>query len=98
MGPDKELDAFKLLPEGIVPEMKLIHYKNLHYNLVISKDCFLATGETGKFEQKQNKDTEKVTELEDEGESLESITAKYRNSIDVIQKLNKKNSKLIKRS
>ena len=35
VGPDQELDEFKLLPQGIVPQMTLIHYDKVHYNLVI---------------------------------------------------------------
>ena len=42
IGPDPDMKAYKMLPEGSVPEMTLIHYENLHYNLVISKDSDLA--------------------------------------------------------
>ena len=41
IGPDSELDAFKLLPQGKVPDMILIHYDQQHYNLVISKESML---------------------------------------------------------
>ena len=32
IGPDQDMDAFKLLPEGKVPEMILLHYDEQHYN------------------------------------------------------------------
>ena len=42
IGPDSELANYKLLPEGTVADMTLLHYDDLHYNLVISKDDDIA--------------------------------------------------------
>ena len=42
VGPDIDLRAFRMLPDGKVPEMVLLHYDEQHYNLVISKNCDLA--------------------------------------------------------
>ena len=42
IGPAPELTAYKLLREGAVPDMKLLHYDELHYNLIISKDDEIA--------------------------------------------------------
>ena len=42
IGPDQELSDYKIIPGGIVPEMVLIHYNEIHYNLVISRDSVLA--------------------------------------------------------
>ena len=41
IGPDEQLNDYKMLRAGIVPEMTLIHYENLHYNLVIDKESRL---------------------------------------------------------
>ena len=42
IGLDPGLKEHQLLPEGVVPEMVLLHYDQTHYNLIISKDSPLA--------------------------------------------------------
>ena len=46
VGPDPEMDAFKLLPKGKVLEMTLLHYGQQHYNLIVSKDSELVKNGT----------------------------------------------------
>ena len=83
--PDPELNAFKLLPEGNVHDMTLLHYDDLHYNLVIAKDDHIAKfgvlSETEIVLEKQFKDIENVTIQED------TFDEENRNSQKIIEKL-----------
>ena len=80
IGPDPEMKAFQILPEGTVPDMTLIHYDEVHYNLVISKDSDLAT--VGTLSQwfieteADNKASEDEVKEKDAEEKLSEITSK----------------------
>ena len=41
IGPDMELQSFSMLPPGKVPDMTLLHYDNVHFNLIVSKQSRL---------------------------------------------------------
>ena len=56
VGPDPDLDDFKLVQEGIVPEMVLINYDQKHYNLVIAKDSLLTERNNLSEEKEENKE------------------------------------------
>ena len=73
IGPDPELDDYKLLPGGAVQDMKLLHYDELHYNLIISKSSDLA--KNGVLSQYLDDDEEMVIDDEDiESKTLEEET------------------------
>ena len=38
IGPDSVMDAYKLIPSGVVPDMTLINYTDKHYNLVVQSE------------------------------------------------------------
>ena len=71
IGPDTELGNLKLLPEGTVADMTLLHYDDRHFNLVISKDSdiaklgtlsqYLTNEESEKMIDERYKDIENVT-------------------------------------
>ena len=71
IGPDPELSAFKMLPEGIVPEMVLIHYEDVHYNLVIDADSDLA--QFGALSNHVQSDEEKTSIMETENPAPENM-------------------------
>ena len=93
VGPDPDMKAYKMLPEGAVPDMTLMHYENQHYNLVISKDCDLAKYGTLSQWLDNMEETKEETE-EDEEQSIESklksFTTQYNESQIVIAKLLKR--------
>ena len=108
IGPDPELDAFKFLPEGIVPEMVLINYDQQHYNLIISQDSSLAKVGTLSEHLEESIDEEVLEEDEEEmgmevddqvtiAEKFASLEKEYRKSQNVIKMLNKKVSFLEKK-
>ena len=43
IGPDPALNTSKLLPGGSVSDLTLLHYDDLHFNLIIDEDSDLAT-------------------------------------------------------
>ena len=94
VGPDSELNNFKLLPEGAVSDMTLLHYDELHYNLVISKDDDIAKFGT-LSDYLTNKETEKVVDegfKETENVILEEskLSEAYEKSKITIEKLNQR--------
>ena len=108
IGPDPELDAFKFLPEGKVPEMVLINYDQQHYNLIISQDSSLAKVGTLSEHLEESIDEEVLEEDEEEmgmevddqvtiAEKFASLEKEYRKSQNVIKMLNKKVSFLEKK-
>ena len=94
IGPDPEMKAFQILPEGTVPDMTLIHYDEVHYNLVISKDSDLA--KVGTLSQWFNETDADIKVSDDEvkekdaEEKLSEMTSKYEQSQTLIQSLHKR--------
>ena len=43
--PDPDLNDYKFLPKGTVPDMVLVNYEDKHFNLIISKDSELLRNE-----------------------------------------------------
>ena len=62
-----------MVPEGIVPEMVLIHYDDTHYNLVISRDSNLAQMGTISQQKQENgqEDEKKREEISQTDEKLD---------------------------
>ena len=91
IGPDPELNNFKLIPEGKVSDMKLLHYDESHYNLVISKDDhiakfgtlshYLTNEESEKLLDEQFEDSKNVTVEEN------TIADEYNKSKTTIERL-----------
>ena len=44
IGPDPELEPFAMLPPGVIPDMTLVHYENVHFNLIVSRNSRLFLG------------------------------------------------------
>ena len=97
IGPDQEMNEYKLLPEGIVPEMALIYYDEVHYNLVISKDSVLAKVGT-LYKQMNDEEEDMLIDEEQEDESsqhkLEVLSIKYKESEETVRKLYRKINQL----
>ena len=95
IGPDSALTASRILPAGIVPNMVLLHYKNVHYNLVISSDSNLAkygsiTNQLKNGDQQSNtvNDVTKHTLFKDNlEEKIASLTTELEQSHSTIRKL-----------
>ena len=94
IGPDSELNNFKWIPEGKVTDMTLLHYDELHYNIIISKDDHIA--KFGTLSQYlTNEESEKLIDegfKETENKNVEesSLSEAYRKSKLTIEKLNKR--------
>ena len=93
IGPDPELDDHKLLPAGVVPDMKLLHYDELHFNLIISQNSDLAKIGT----LSQYLDEEEKMLIDDGKEDVENVTIEeethaeaYKKSQIVIDNLKRK--------
>ena len=41
LGPSPELQPYAMLPPGVVPNMTLLHFGNVHYDLILSKNSRL---------------------------------------------------------
>lgn len=96
IGPDSDLDAFKILPKGKVPDMVLINYDQNHYNLVISKDSELA--KTGILSEQlkvslKSKQEPPMEDGVDKMDVTEQITSEQRCTLLEIE--NKKNQHII---
>ena len=98
VGPDPEMEAFRFIPPGKVPEMVLLHYGQKHYNLIISsqsdfiKKC---VGSDQSFQENKkvlNVDTEKMDVDEDSDMQLKynDLIDKYKESQDIIKQLKKR--------
>ena len=101
IGPDEELSAHKMLPEGTVKDMRLIHYDDCHYNLIISKDDDIALYGALSEYLASNREEEKLMEEhkeKDENETLEEKTLieEYKKSQDTIEKMKRRISYLEK--
>ena len=72
IGPDPDLNAYKMIPEGVVPEMTLLHYDEQHYNLVISQDSDLAN--FGSLSERISEDEGRKNE-EDTSSETEDISS-----------------------
>lgn len=108
IGPAPELSAYKLLREGAVPDMKLLHYDELHYNLIISKDDeiakygslsqWLANGEAENSVEEhgneQNDNSEEKTAAEANKMRQETIEKKDKRIKDLEEELNEKSKEL----
>ena len=90
IGPDPELNNYKLIPEGAMEEMKLLHYDEQHYNLIISKDSDLAkTGALSEFLEIEN---EMLLDDENENVTLEEETLEeaYKQSQKTVENLKRR--------
>ena len=76
IGPDQELSAFKLLPEGKVPEMTLLHYGQQHYNLIMSKHSDIVKKETLSQQLENPVDAINPDEKEDHKDEDLDVSAK----------------------
>ena len=94
IGPDPELNNFKLLPEGKVSDMTLLHYDELHYNLVISKDDHIAKfGTLSQYltiEETERLVDEGFKDTENEAVEESTLAEAYKKSKETIEKQNKR--------
>ena len=81
IGPDPELNDFKFLPEGIVPDMTLIHYDEVHYNLVIKEDSNIV---------KYGTVSQQLEEDHEERNNVDDLALKYKDSQNLVRKLYKR--------
>ena len=94
IGPDEQLNDYKMLRAGIVPEMTLIHYENLHYNLVIDKESRLV--KVGNlFEEPKVLDMS-IDDSQNDDEDKDSTEAHSEQKVRELLNENEKNRKLIK--
>lgn len=91
IGPDSELDNFKLLPEGVIPMMTLIHYDNSHYNLVISKDSKLSKMSTP---SKEVFGSESIEKMDDYKIKYEALSKDHVKCQDIIKQMRTKTLQL----
>ena len=95
-GPDPELNAFKLLPVGSVPDMTLLHYDDMHFNLIIDGDGDLAKlGILSDYVENIEKEEMVIDESPSERETslkkkLEDLSVEYNKSQNIIKMLKNK--------
>ena len=78
IGPDEALKPFAMLPAGIVPDMTLLHYEDVHFDLIVSKKSRI-------FMEAMKKLPGSAGESEDELKNAANPPKKARDTSDVTE-------------